>query len=59
MNKKQKKMARRIGLGGVLFAAGLLSRGLTIGVGEALLIAAWFVVGREVLTGAWEKIRGG
>ncbi len=59
MNKKQKKMARRIGLGGVLFVAGLLSRKLTIGIGEALLVAAWFVVGREVLTGAWEKIRGG
>lgn len=59
MNKKQKRMTRRIGLGGVLFAAGLLSRGLIIGIGEALLVTAWFVVGREVLIGAWEKIRGG
>ena len=57
MNKKQKKMARRIGLGGVLFIAGLLSRGLAIGIGEALLVAAWFVVGCEVLVDAWEKIR--
>lgn len=57
MNRKQKKMARRIGLGGILFAAGLLSRSLTIGVGEVLMVAAWFVVGREVLADAWEKIR--
>ena len=57
MNKKQKKMARRIGLGGVLFVAGLLSRKLTIGIGEVLMVAAWFVVGREVLMDAWEKIR--
>ena len=30
MNKKQKKMACRIGLGGVLFVLGLLTKGVTI-----------------------------
>ena len=57
MNKKQKKMALRIAAGGALFLAGLLSRGLLIGVGEVLLVCAWFAVGHEVLQGAWEKIR--
>ena len=57
MNRKQKKAARRIGLGGVLFAAGLLTKGLVVGLGEALLVAAWLAVGHEVLAGAWEKIR--
>ena len=41
MNKKQKKMARRIGIGGVLFVLGLLTKRLVIGVGEALMVAAW------------------
>ena len=59
MNKKQKKAARRIGIGGVLFLAGLLIKGRIFGVGEALLIASWLWVGREVFVDAWEKIRGG
>ena len=59
MNKKQKKAARRIGIGGALFLAGLLLKGRIFGIGEGLLIASWFWVGREVFVDAWEKIRGG
>jgi len=57
MNKKQKKMARRIGIGGVLFVLGLLTRGITIGIGEVLMVAAWLAAGHEVLRDAVEKIR--
>ena len=57
MNKKQKKMARRIGLGAVLFVMGLLAKGRLPYAGEALLTASWLAVGHEVLAGAWEKIR--
>lgn len=56
MNKKQKKMARRIGIGGVLFALGLLTRGLSMGIGEVLMTAAWLAAGHEVLRDAYEKI---
>ena len=57
MNKKQKKMARRIGIGGVLFVLGLLTRGLTVGIGEVLMAAAWLAAGHEVLRDAFEKIK--
>ena len=57
MNKKQKKMARRIGIGGVLFVLGLLTRGLAMGIGEVLMTAAWLAAGHEVLRDAFEKIR--
>ena len=57
MNKKQKKIARRIGLGAVLFIAGLLTHGVFPIPGAALLIAAWLAVGHEVLIDAWKKIR--
>ena len=57
MNKKQKKMARRIGIGGVLFVLGLLTKGLTIGIGEVLMVAAWLAAGHEVLRDAFEKIK--
>ena len=57
MNKKQKRMARRIGIGGVLFAVGLLTKGLLIGIGEALMVAAWLAAGHEVLKDAFEKIK--
>ena len=59
MNKKQKRMARRIGVGLGFFAAGLILKGFLPVVGEVLLTAAWFAAGREVLTDALEKIRGG
>ena len=57
MNKKQKRIAWRIGLGGGLFVAGLLTKGLIVGLGEFLLVASWLAVGHEVIIGAWEKIR--
>ncbi len=57
MNQKQKKMARRIGLGGALFVAGLLVEGRIPYLGEALLIAAWLAAGHEVLVEALEKIK--
>jgi len=57
MNKKQKKMARRIGIGGVLFILGLLTKGATIGISEALMVAAWLAAGHEVLMDALQKIK--
>ena len=57
MNKKQKRMARRIGLGGGLFVLGLLTKGLFMGISEALMVAAWLAAGYEVLFDAIEKIR--
>ena len=57
MNKKQKRMARRIGIGGVLFLIGLLTRGPLIGIPEVLMVAAWLAAGHEVLKDAFEKIK--
>lgn len=56
MNRKQRVMARRIGLGVVLFVAGLVTKGRVPYIDEILLTAAWLAVGYEVLVGAWEKI---
>ena len=55
MNKKQKKMARRIALGGGLFLLGLMIHVPVLR--EALLIGAWFAAGHEVLRDAFEKIK--
>ena len=57
MTKKQKKMARRIGLGAALFILGLVLERMLPVAGAVLLVAAWFSVGYEVLQGAWEKLR--
>ncbi len=53
MNKKQKKMARRIGGGLGLFVIGLLMGKW----GFVALIAAWAVAGYDVILGAFEKIK--
>ena len=57
MNKKQKKMARRIALGGGLFLLGLVLKNFVPYVGEGLMIAAWLASGHEVLRDAFDKIR--
>ena len=57
MNKKQKKMARRIGLGAGLFVAGLAVKQVLPYLGEALLTAAWLAAGHEVLLEAFEKVK--
>ena len=57
MNKKQKRMARRIGIGLAFFAAGLLLNHFVPYVGEALMVAAWLAAGHEVLRDAFEKIK--
>ena len=57
MNKKQKKMARRIGIGGGLFLLGLVTKGPLIGISELLMVAAWLAAGHEVLKDAFEKIK--
>ena len=57
MNKKQKKMARRIAIGGGLFLLGLVLKNVVPYVGEALMVAAWLAAGREVLQDAYEKIK--
>lgn len=57
MNKKQKKMARRIGIGLAFFAAGLILKKLIPYAGEALMMVAWLAAGCEVLRDAVEKIR--
>ena len=57
MNKKQKRMARRIGIGLAFFALGLVLKTLVPYVGEVLMAAAWFAAGHEVLSDAFEKIK--
>ena len=57
MNKKQKKMARRIAIGGGLFLLGLVLKNFIPYVGEGLMIAAWLAAGHEVLLDAFEKIK--
>ena len=57
MNKKQKKMARRIGFGLGLFLPGLIIKNLVPYVGEVLMVAAWLAAGHEVLRDAFEKIK--
>ena len=57
MNKKQKKMARRIASGGGLFLLGLVLKNFIPFVGEGLMIAAWLASGHEVLRDAFDKIR--
>ena len=57
MNKKQKKMARRIAIGGGLFLLGLILKQFVPYAGEIIMVAAWFAAGHEVLRDAFEKIR--
>ena len=57
MNKKQRKMARRIALGGGLFLLGLVLKKFIPYVGEVLMVAAWLAAGHEVILDAWEKIK--
>ena len=57
MNKKQKKMARRIAIGGGLFLLGLILKQLVPYAGEIFMVAAWLTAGHEVLRDAFEKIR--
>lgn len=53
MSKKQKKMARRIGLGLGLFVLGLVLPGY---FGAAALVAAWLASGYDVIAGAGRNI---
>ena len=57
MNKKQKKMARRIAVGGGLFLLGLILKNFIPYAGEILMVAAWLAAGHEVLRDAFEKIK--
>ncbi len=57
MNKKQKKMARRIAIGGGLFLLGLILKKYIPYAGEILMVAAWLAAGHEVLRDAFEKIK--
>ena len=57
MNKKQKKMARRIAVGGGLFLLGLILKNFIPYAGEILMVAAWLGAGHEVLRDAFEKIK--
>ena len=57
MNKKQKKMARRIAIGGGLFLLGLILKNFIPYAGEVLMVAAWLAAGHEVLKDAFEKIK--
>ena len=57
MNKKQKKMARRIAVGGGLFLLGLILKNFIPYAGEILMVAAWVAAGHEVLRDAFEKIK--
>ena len=57
MNKKQKKMARRIGAGLALFALGLVLKNYVPLLWKAVMTAAWLAAGHEVLRDAFVKIR--
>ena len=57
MNKKQKKMARRIAVGGGLFLLGLIVKQFVPYAGEVFMVAAWLAAGHEVLRDAFEKIK--
>ena len=57
MNKKQKRMARRIGIGLAFFLLGLALKNFVPYVGEVLMVAAWLAAGHEVLRDAFEKIK--
>ena len=57
MNKKQKKMARRIAVGGGLFLLGLILKQFVPYAGEVFMVAAWLAAGHEVLRDAFEKIK--
>lgn len=57
MNKKQKKMARRIGIGLVLFVLGLVIKNFVPYAGQMLMAAAWLASGCEVLRDAFMKIK--
>jgi len=57
MTKKQKKIARRIGLGAVLFVLGLLVKDVFFPVAALLLFNAWLAVGHEVVLDAFGKIK--
>ena len=57
MNKKQKKMALRIGLGLLLFALGLFCRNFVPLAWRALMVGAWLAAGHEVLLDAFDKIK--
>ena len=57
MNRKQKKMAQRIGIGLALFVLGLVLKSMLPAVGAILMTAAWLAAGYEVLRDAYGKIR--
>ena len=57
MNKKQRKMTRRIGIGLASFLLGLVLKGSVPWAGAVLMIAAWLAAGHEVLLDALGKIR--
>ena len=57
MNKKQKRMARRIGIGLALFVLGLVLKRFVPYAGELLMVAAWLAAGHEVLRDAFDKIK--
>ena len=57
MNKKQRKMARRVGIGFALFVLGLICRNVVPLAWKVLMVGAWLAAGREVLADALEKIR--
>lgn len=57
MNKRQKKMARRIGVALGVFILGLVTKHWDEVIGNLLLIAAWFAAGHDVIQDAFEKIR--
>ena len=57
MNKKQKKMARRIGAGLLLFALGLICRNFVPLAWKMLMVGAWLAAGHTVLLDALEKIK--
>ena len=56
MNKKQKRMARRIAVAAAIFAVGLAAGAWNELAGAVFLIAAWIAAGHDVIRNAFGKI---
>ncbi len=57
MNKKQKRIARQIGIGLALFVLGLICKQFNEIAGDILLTAGWLAAGYNVILDAFGKIK--
>ncbi len=57
MNKKQKRIAKQIGFGLLIFALGIITKRYSLVLGNALLGAGWLTAGYNVILDAFGKIK--